>query len=232
MIDIEQRLRELGEKVDPVAATPNLPSPRTLKRIKVRQRAISLVSIGAVAIVVGSFLMWGPSFHLSIGSDAGAGVNSGGPGQGPSPTPTLPRGWVEHHTSTGVSIATPRSWFVRGGRPTVRRPRLSFAVGTWRFPSGNRCPPRALHAVPRGGMFLYMSEYSPIGVGPYPPRPSSFDLGPSKGSFECLGTKVHVVQFREHDRSFQIYVKFGLQASQALRREVTTSLNSIRVARP
>jgi hypothetical protein len=233
MIDIEQRLRELGEQVDPTAATPALPSPRTLRRIKVRQRMVSLASVGAVAVIGGSFLIWGPSLHLSIGDrSAGVnGVNNGPSGRGPGSSP--PPGWMTHH-SKGVSITTPKRWiFQRQNPANLLRPTIDFSIGTWRFSSGGSCAPtKALNAVPPKGMFLYMFEYPAAGRrGPFPPRPARFKLGPTKGPFECLGVKAHVIQFRFDHRFFQIYIKLGRQADRSLRQRVVASLNTIQITR-
>jgi hypothetical protein len=234
VIDVEQRLRELGEQVDPAAATPALPSPRTLRRIQVRQRMVSLASVGAVAIIVGSLLVWGPSLHLSIGDPSGGGVgnvNTGPSGRGPGPS--TPPGWVTHH-SKGVSIATPKHWiFQRQNPANLLRPTIDFSLGTWRFSSGGSCAPtKALKAVPPKGMFLYMFEYPAAGRrGPFPPRSARFKLGPTKGPFECLGVKAHVILFRFDHRFFQIYIKLGPQARRSLRREVVESLNTMKIAR-
>jgi hypothetical protein len=233
MIDIEQRLRELGEQVNPAAATPALPSPRTLRRIQVRQRMVSLASVGAVAVIVGSFLIWGPSLHLSIGDrSSGVGsVNTGPSGRGPGSR--TPPGWVMHR-SKGVSLATPKRWtFQRQNPANLLRPTIDFSIGTWRFSSGGSCAPtKALTAVPPKGMFLYMFEYPAAGRrGPFPPRPARFKLGPTKGPFECLGVKAHVIQFRFDHRFFQIYIKLGPQAGSPLRRDVVESLNTMQIAR-
>jgi hypothetical protein len=233
MIDIEQRLRELGEQVNAAAPTPELPSPRTLKRIRVRQRMVSVTSIAAVALVVGSFFVWGPSLHLSIsrGPDGGGGVNTGPTGRGPG-TAVLPS-WVVHR-SNGVSIATPKRWRFQSKNPTnLLRPTIDFSIGTWRFPSGGSCAPtKALTSVPSRGMFLYMLEYPAAGRrGPFPPRPARFKLGPTKGPFECLGVKAHVILFRFDHRFFQVYIKLGRQAGRSLRRRVVESLNTIHITR-
>jgi hypothetical protein len=232
MIDVEQRLRELGEQVNDSAAIPNLPSPRTLKRIRVRQRAVSLASVGAVAVIVGSFFLWGPSLHFSIGNGpAGGGTVNKGPSGGPA---LAPPGWVIHHTGSGLSIATPRHWIFRAGNVTVRRPTISFRLGTWRFPSGGACAPtKALQAIPKKGMLLYMLEYSPLAKPPgsFMRRPTRFTIEPSQASFECIGVSVHTISFREHHRYFQIHIKFGPDTTGSLRRKTVESLNTLQIAR-
>lgn len=232
MTDVEQRLRELGERVPPSAATPALPSPETVRRIRIRQRLLATGSFGLGAAVLVALLMWGPSLHLKVGNGAG-GV--GGVNTGPSVSPpgsNAPPGWVVHHTGSGISIATPRAWTFSAKNPTkMTYPNVDFALGTWRFPSGGSCAPtRALHNVPANGMFLYMFDYPAVGKRESSKRPLRFKLGPLKGPFECLGVRTHLIVFRQHHRYFHVHIKFGPQAGHSLRRTVIQSLDTLRIA--
>jgi hypothetical protein len=45
-----------------------------------------------------------------------------------------------------------------------------------------------------------------------------------------MTVRVHLILFRQNHRFFQIFVRLGAHATDALRREVIRSLNSIAIA--
>jgi hypothetical protein len=227
MSDIENRLRQLGDRVNAASTTPELPNPRTLRRIRARQGMVMVGSIGAGVAVIAALVLLAPTFHIS--GTRGAGGTDGGNGAGPPLSPPPSQRWVVHRVGAGVTIATPKSWVLAANGPA--RPRVvNFNLGTWRFPSRGPCRANAaFDVVPPNGMFLWMFETSGGDSVSFPPRPARFKLGPMKGPFECIG-KTRLILFRQQHRSFQIFLKLGADTTDAVLREVTRSLNSITIA--
>jgi hypothetical protein len=228
MSDIEERLRQLGDRLDAASTTPELPNPRTLRRIRARQGLVMFGSLGASIAVIATLVLLAPTFHISGSTGVGgAGGTTGAVPLSPSP----PRTWVVHRVGKGVAIATPKSWVLATQEGPARPVVVNFKLGSWKFPSGGPCgTTAAFNVLPANGMFLWMFESSGGDSISFPPRPARFKLGPLKGPFECTTVKSHLIVFRQHHRSFQIFLRLGAHATDALQREVIRSLNSITIA--
>jgi hypothetical protein len=226
MSDIEERLRQLGDRLDAASTSPELPNPRTLRRIRARQGLVMFGSLGATLALIATLVVLAPTFHIS-GSTGGVG---GGGTNGAAPlSPSPPRTWLVHRVGAGVTIATPKNWVFVAQNP--KRPRVvNFKLGTWRFPSKGPCgATAAFDVVPPNGMFLWMFQAGNRDPALFQPRPTGFKLGPLQGPFECMTRKAHLILFRQHHRFFQIFVRLGPHAPETLRHEVISSLNSITI---
>jgi hypothetical protein len=112
----------------------------------------------------------------------------------------------------------------------VQDERLS--LGTFhlkRQPPNHNCTPQAaIDAMPPTGAFIYLFEYKHLATRwkrRIPQRTGTLTLGPEL-PYECVGTS-RAVSWQDHDRVFQAHVYIGARASNQLRHEVTSVLNSI-----
>jgi hypothetical protein len=109
-----------------------------------------------------------------------------------------------------------------------------LVLGTFDLPPAppdRNCTPRAaIDAMPPDGAFIYLFEYLDLAYRfkqRIPERTGEITLGP-EATFECMG-KSRMAIWKEHGRVFQAHVYIGPRASDELRRDVRSILNSIRV---
>jgi hypothetical protein len=98
-------------------------------------------------------------------------------------------------------------------------------------PDGNCTPRAAIDALPATGAFIYLLEYedlAPRWKERIPERTGPLTLGPER-PYECMGPS-RMVTWRDHGRAFQANVYLGARASDRLRRDAVSILNSIRPA--
>ena len=96
-------------------------------------------------------------------------------------------------------------------------------------PDRNCTPRAAIDAMPPTGAFIYVMEYEDLAARwkqRIPQRTGTLTLGP-EDAFECMG-KSRTVTWQERGRAFQAHVYLGARASDRLRRDVASVLNSIR----
>jgi hypothetical protein len=93
------------------------------------------------------------------------------------------------------------------------------------------CVPRAaIDAMPPDGAFIYLFEYLDLAdrfTQRIPERTGELTLGPER-LYECLGTS-RMVAWQEKGRAFQAHAFVGPSASDALKRDARSVLNSIHV---
>jgi hypothetical protein len=230
-MDIERALRDSFTSHLERASSPVL-AERTRRRIR-RRRVFTTLTASALTLALAfSAAVYIPSLFQAAGkvasrnSSSHGSHSSGSHLSGATPTPTgYPSGWVAH-TSGGISIATPAEWTFRAGNPTnLVSPTISFAVGTWDFPSGGECAPtKALQSLPSEGMFMYVVELSEPDI---PPRPDTLQLGRVQGH-ECAGD-IQRVEFEDGGRDIQVNAAFGPHASSTLRDQADEAINSLAV---
>jgi hypothetical protein len=109
-----------------------------------------------------------------------------------------------------------------------------LVVGTFDLPSeppDRDCTPRAaIEAMPPDGAFIYLFEYLDLAdrwKQRISERTGEITLGP-KMAFECMGES-RKATWRQHGRAFQAHVYIGQRASDELKRDVRSILNSIEV---
>ena len=105
-----------------------------------------------------------------------------------------------------------------------------LSLGTFdleRRPPDRNCTPRAaIDALPADGAFIFLFEYEDRSARQrVPERTGALTLG-QEASFECLG-KSRAVAWRDRGRAFQAHVYLGERASDRLRREAASVVNSI-----
>ena len=133
--------------------------------------------------------------------------------------------------ANGVAVQAPVGWTYTTAVSGPAEPAALFALATGPIPDGGDCAPTAaIRALPKRGMLLWVLEYTnPENPYEFPPRPTSFDLGPLSGPFECIGERTHLLLFRQAGRFFQAHVIFGPAASAALRTDAAAALSSLTV---
>jgi hypothetical protein len=98
-------------------------------------------------------------------------------------------------------------------------------------PPDRNCTPRAaIDAMPPDGAFIYLFENLDLAdrfKHRIPERTGEITLGP-KMAFECMGESWKAT-WRQQGRAFQAHVYIGPRASDELKRDVRSILNSIRV---
>jgi hypothetical protein len=117
-----------------------------------------------------------------------------------------------------------------GPLTAVRGERL--LLGTFAVPPGppdrNCTPQAAIDALPPDGAFIYLFEYFDRAQKQrIPERTAEITLGPEL-AFECMG-KSRMATWQEDGRAFQAHVYIAPRASDELKRDVRSILNSIRV---
>jgi hypothetical protein len=113
---------------------------------------------------------------------------------------------------------------------SVQGERLS--LGTFdleRRPPDRNCTPRAaIDTMPADGAFIYLFEYIDLAERwkrRFPQRTGPLTLGPETAP-ECMG-KSRTVIWQDRGRAFQAHAYIGAHASDRLRHDVTSILNSI-----
>jgi hypothetical protein len=113
---------------------------------------------------------------------------------------------------------------------SVQGERLS--LGTFdleRGPRDRNCTPKAaIDAMPSDGAFIYLFEYIDLAERwkqRFPARAGPLTLGPET-AFECMG-RSRAATWQERGRAFQAHVYIGARASDRLRHDVASILNSI-----
>jgi hypothetical protein len=90
------------------------------------------------------------------------------------------------------------------------------------------CVPRAaIEAMPPDGAFIYLHEYLDYLKTRIPERTGELTLGPER-VYECMGMS-RMVAWHENGRAFQAHVFVGPSASDALKSDALSILNSIQV---
>jgi hypothetical protein len=123
-----------------------------------------------------------------------------------------PARWAVHlDRRDALAISTPRGWaFTLRPVPRLLEPSVPLAVGSAAVPKGGGCAPaRAIRALPRGGVLLWVYEYhSHVRARDFPVRRAvaPIRLGPLGGPYECLGVRAYTILFRIERRFFQAHV--------------------------
>lgn len=109
-----------------------------------------------------------------------------------------------------------------------------LALGTFelkRGPPDDNCTPRAaIDAMPPDGAFIYVFEYVDLAERwkqRIPERTGEITLGPEV-AYECMGESRMAI-WRQAGRAFQAHVYIGPRASDELKRDVRSILNSVQV---
>jgi hypothetical protein len=95
-------------------------------------------------------------------------------------------------------------------------------------PDENCTPRAAIDALPPDGAFIYVFEYDhvqPSSLASFPARTGELELGPRQ-EYECVGDS-QMVRWRDHGRAFQAHLYVGSRASDELKRDAISILNSI-----
>jgi hypothetical protein len=168
-------------------------------------------------------------------------LRSAGPGRPPAASappaqrmvlPPARPGWTWHvDQANEVAVQAPEEWTYTTAVSGPAEPAALFAIGTGPIPAGGDCAPTAaIRALPETGMLLWVLEYTnPENPYEFPPRPTSLDLGPLGGPFECIGERTHVLLFRQAGRFFQVHIIFGSAAPASLRADAAAALSSLTV---
>jgi hypothetical protein len=121
-----------------------------------------------------------------------------------------PARWTVHHDRRdALSISTPPGWaFTLRPVPRLVEPSVPLAVGSAAVPRGGGCAPtRAIRALPRGGVLVWVYEYhTAVRPRAFPVKRKHIRLGPLGGPYECLGVRAYTVLFRIGRRYFQAHV--------------------------
>jgi hypothetical protein len=211
---------------EPRARSARRPSPR------------AAIVVVVVAVVWASLWLFGrsgaapprvPSIAVPPRFPSGASP-AGDSADGPTP----PSAWAAHDAGS-LTIRTPPGWTFAGNPvPQLVGPKIWFALGTWSFPRGGSCGPRAaLRFLPGKGALLWLSETGTAGFAPgtFPARPDRFTLrGLRSRRYECSANRPsYRIRFRDHGRVFEAGIAFGPAASTATRARALQSLSSLRV---
>jgi hypothetical protein len=140
--------------------------------------------------------------------------------------------WTVHRDRRdALSIATPPGWtFTLRPVPHLVEPSVPFAVGSGSVPRGGNCAPtRAIGAVARSGVLIWVYEYHEgAKQRDFPARPRHLRLGELGGPYECLGVRAYRILFRIGHRLFQAHVVLH-GTSVGLRSEAARALASMAV---
>jgi hypothetical protein len=225
---VGRRLRAALERIQ--APEPQL--EHVFRRAK-RRRVRGLVA----AVTLAGLVLAGLGVPLVLLSP----LRSAGPWRPPAasapPTqrmllPPTRAGWTWHvDQANGVAVQAPEGWTYTSAVSGPAEPAALFAIGTGPIPAGGDCAPTAaIRALPGNGMLLWVLEYTnPEHPYEFSPRPTSLDLGPLLGPFECIGERTHIVLFRQAGRFFQVHVIFGPAAPASLRADAAAALSSLTV---
>lgn len=138
----------------------------------------------------------------------------------------------------GISISYPVGWHLITRRLTsVASPVQRLAVTSFplrqRRPDPGCTPATALRAMPAGGAWLYLIEYTGRSRQPlasFSPRPARFQLSRSGyRHYECAGQS-YLLRFRDAGRELQAQVYLGSRAGATMRAAVLSVLDSLHVA--
>lgn len=134
----------------------------------------------------------------------------------------------------GLAWQMPVPPWQRYDRPLTSLVGERLLLGTFDLPPAppdRDCTPRAaIEAVPPDGAFIYLFEYLDLAdrfKQRIPERTGEITLGPEM-AFECMGESRMAI-WRQHGRAFQAHVYIGPRASDELKRDVRSILNSIQV---
>jgi hypothetical protein len=134
----------------------------------------------------------------------------------------------------GLAWQMPVPPWQRYDRPLTSLVGERLVLGTFDLPPAPPdpdCTPRAaIDAMPPDGAFIYLFEYLDLAARfkqRIPERTGEITLGPEM-AFECMGES-RKATWRQHGRAFQAHVSIGPRASDELKRDVRSILNSIQV---